>query len=74
MKAMFASRDDGGLKLQDHGVAQARGIREIARRSADGGNQAFVWIHANRDLVRKAGHGYALAARATSHASRQSGQ
>jgi len=73
-EAVFASGDDGSLELQDHFVAQTRGVRQIAGRAADSGGEPFVRINPERNLKRQAGHDYSLLASATSHASRQSGQ
>lgn len=57
MKAMFAGRNDRGLELKDRFVPQPSSIRDIPRGTADGGNEPFVRIHANRDLQRQARHG-----------------
>ena len=74
MEAMPASGNDRGLELENRLIAEPRGIGEIARRAADGGNQAFVRVHAHQNLMGQARHGHRSFARAISHASRQSGQ
>ena len=56
MEAMLARGDHRRLKLKNGFVAQTRGIREIAGGSADSGDQTFVRIHENRDLMGQGGH------------------
>ena len=51
-EAVLASGDDGDLELKDGLVAQSRRVGEIACHPADSGNEPFVRIHPQRNLVR----------------------
>jgi hypothetical protein len=44
MKAVLAGGDDGGFKLENGFVSQARCIRKIARGASYGGDQALVRV------------------------------
>ena len=73
-EAEFAGGDDGYLELLDVVVGKAGGIGEDAHCTTRGGGQAFVVIEREPKVERVLGHGQRSLARATSHASRQSGQ
>jgi hypothetical protein len=70
---IFAGGQDGGLELENYVVGQTGGIGEVAGSSASGSSQAGVWIEKQANMERM-GHGQVLEARATSQASRHSGQ
>jgi len=51
MEAMLAGRDDRGLELQDGFITQASGVGQIARGASDSGDQPFVRIQTQVDLM-----------------------
>ncbi len=57
LKAVFAGGDDRGLELQDCFIAKAGGVGEIARSTTNGGDQAFIRVHQQRNLMRQGRHG-----------------
>jgi len=57
LETVLAGGEDRSLKLQDHFVTQTRGIRHVASSTADSGKKPLVSIQAQRNLMRKAGHG-----------------
>jgi hypothetical protein len=57
MEAVFAGGDYGGLELQDGFIAEARGVGEIARGATYGGDQTFIRVHHQRDLMGQSRHG-----------------
>lgn len=73
-EAVLAGGDDGGLQGKDAFILEAGGIGEVAGGAAGGGGQADVCVHFKVNALGVVRHGYRLPARATSQASRQSGQ
>ena len=51
METVFTGGDYGGLELQDGFIAEAGGVCHIARGSAYGGDQAFIGVHQQRNLM-----------------------
>jgi len=56
MKAVAARRHHRILKLQDHFVAEARGIGKITCGAADGCDKPFIGVHMDLNLMGKGCH------------------
>jgi len=74
VETVNAGGDDGGLQLKNEFGLQASGIGEVADGATGGGGEAGVRIQREAKVKWVGGHGYLLEARATSQASRHSGQ
>jgi hypothetical protein len=74
LEAEPASRNDRILKLQNDVVIETSDVGQVARGPTHRRHQAVIMVHTDANHMRAIAHGYRSLARATSHASRQSGQ
>lgn len=74
IEAQFAGGDDGDFELLNVGVGKARSIGKDAHSATGCGGEAFVVVEGEAEMERVFGHSQCSLARATSQASRQSGQ
>jgi len=56
VKAVAASGDNRVLELQNHFIAETRGIGQVSRGAADCGDEAVVGVHVHINLVGKVSH------------------
>jgi hypothetical protein len=73
-EAMLAGRHDRRLQVENGFILQTRIVRKIAGSTASSGSQTYVGVHLQVNSLGVGWHGYWLLAKATSQASRQSGQ
>ncbi len=57
VEAVFAGGDYGGLELQDGFIAESSGVGEIASGATYGGDQTFIRVHQQRNLMGQSRHG-----------------